>query len=104
VDEATVVALRDRLHQAVGSVFEEFDPDHVVTPAMVDVRCIQAGALDKVRPDLVITVLGREEPARHASRYEIASQLAMFMREMAPGLDILLEVVLTNRASTYDYP
>ena len=104
VGEATVVAVRDHLHQAVGSMFEEFDPDHVVTPAMVDVRCIPVGRLDAVRPDLLVTVLAREEPARHANRYEIARRLATLTRELAPDLDVMLEVVLTNRASTYEYP
>ena len=104
VDEAIVVAVRDRLHQVVGSMFEEFDPDHVVTPAMVDVRCIPVGRLDAVRPELLVTVLAREEPARHANRYEIARRLASLTLELAPDLDIMLEVVLTERASTYDYP
>jgi hypothetical protein len=103
VDEATVVAVRDCLHQTVGPVFEEFDPDHVVTPAMVDIRCIEVGDLDVVRPDVLVTVLAREEPARHAKRYEIAGRLTVLACELAPDLDVMLEVVLTNRTSTYNY-
>lgn len=104
VGDTTLTEIRDRLHQAVGGVFEEFDPDHVVTPAMVDVRCIEVGRLDVVRPDVLVTVLAREEPARHANRYEIARRLAALAGESAPDLDVMLEVVLTNRTSAYDYP
>lgn len=104
VEEETVVAVRDALHRAVGPVFERADPDHTVTPGMVDLRCIPVGPLDLVRPHLLITVLARTEPARHTQREGIADQLAMVVGEAAPGLDVMLEVVLANRTSTYEYP
>lgn len=104
VEEHTVVAIRNALHRSVGLVLERVDPDHAVTPAMVDLRCIPVGPLDIVRPDLLITVLARTEPDRHAHRETIADDLAQVVLEAAPGLDIIVELVLTNRTSTYEYP
>jgi hypothetical protein len=104
VDEDVVVAIRDALHRAVGVAFEDADPDHPVTAAMVDLRCIAVGPLDVVRPDVLITVLARTEPARHARRSVIAEQLARVVGEVAPDLDVMLEIVLTDRTSAYEYP
>ena len=71
---------------------------------MVDVRVIEVGPLDRVRPNLLVTILARQEPARERHKHEIVDALTASVTAIFPDVDAMVELVLTNRVSTYEYP
>lgn len=96
-------ALVDVLCEVVGETLTAADPEHVVKPGMVDVRVSTVGPHDRIGPDLYITVLARTEPARDRHRVRIAEQITAGVLALDVPSDTLVELVLTNRTSVYDY-
>jgi hypothetical protein len=96
-------ALCDELPGVVAETFTTHDPAHLVTEAMVDLRVTTVGPYDRVNPDLYVTVLARTEPARDAGKTEIVRGITEAVRRLEVPADVLVELVLTNRVSLYDY-
>lgn len=103
LDESLLEGLCIRLQQAVGAALTQHDPDHPVTPEMVDVRVGLVGPHDRIGPDLYVTVLARTEPARDAGKAELVVAITEAVHDLGVPEDTLVELVLTNRVSTYDY-
>lgn len=103
VDTATITAIRDALASAVAQLLTEADPDHIVTDPMVDLRVQEYGPLDRIRSDILVTVLARDEPQRQRARLSIPAQLAGLVREIAGDVDVVVELVLTQHTSSFDY-
>lgn len=103
LDERLLKSLCIQLQQAVGAAFTQYDPSHPVTPDMVDVRVGLVGPYDRIGPALYVTVLARTEPARDASRAELVAAITEAVHDHGVPEDTLVELVLTNRVSTYKY-
>lgn len=99
--EADIVVIRDMIGPAVAGLLTEADPDHQVTAAMVDVAVEPIGPLDRIRGDLFVTVLARDEPQRQAARNTIPAALARQLQSAAA--DVVVELVLTQHTSSFDY-
>lgn len=95
--------LREVVISAVAREFEFADPDHVVTPAMVDVRFLEQGPLDRLRSDLFITVLARSEERRRKQASSIAEAINEACINSTKYAAALTELVLTDHYSTFDY-
>ena len=104
IDEVQLVAIRNALHHGVASVIGRHDPAHQLTPAMVDLRVIETGPLDQLRTDMLVTVLARNEPAREDHKRSIVAELTEIVTGIVPDADVMIELVLTNRTSIYEYP
>ena len=103
VAEEQVIAVRDAVRATVASTLTAYDPQHLVTEAMVDVRVQPVGALDAIGPDLYVTVYAREEPARDANKLVVIERITKAARDASCPPDTMVELVLTNRSSVYDY-
>jgi len=99
-----LVSLRDALQNDVAEVIGRYDQAHELTSAMVDLRVIEVGPLDRVRPQLLVTVLARDEPERSRQRMAIIAALTETVTAIFPDTDAMVELVLTNRVSIYEYP
>jgi hypothetical protein len=95
--------LCDRLPTIVAEALTRHDPSHLVTPEMVDLRVSPVGLHDRINPDLYVTVLARTEPARDTHKVEIVDEIFHAVRRFDPPDDTLVELVLTNRVSLYEY-
>jgi len=107
-DRLSVDALGAICAELPGIVAESFtlhdpDPAHVVTALMVDLRVIPIGPHDRINPAMYITVLARTEPARDAKKMAIVGEIAAGIRPLGSPDDTLVELVLTNRVSLYEY-
>ena len=102
-DEAAVVRIRDAVASASADILTEVDPEHIVTDPMVDLRVEPIGTLDRVRGDLFITLLARDEPARQENRRVITSRLEEAVRRLAGDAEVTVELVLTQHTSSFDY-
>jgi hypothetical protein len=100
-EEAEVIGIRDAIIPAVARLLTEADPAHLVTDAMVDVRVEEIGPLDRIRGNLFVTLLARDEPDRQAARSSILAELAAQLRQSTD--DVVVELVLTQHASSFDY-
>lgn len=101
--EETIAALVEPLAEMVARGLETVDPSHCVTPAMVDLRCCEIGPLDRVRSDLFITVLARREPARSVAASDLVLGWAAEVAERTGLGDVVVELVLTDHHSSFDY-
>jgi hypothetical protein len=102
-DEAAIIRIRDVLGSAVAETLSESDPSHIVTDAMVDLRVEEIGPLDRIRSDLFVTLVARDEPCRQLNKSTIPEQLAAALREIVGSADVVVELVLTQHASSFDY-
>jgi len=95
--------LCERLQGVVAEALTDHDPDHLVSAPMVDVRVGTVGPHDRIGPDLYVTVLARSEAERDARRWEIVAAITEAVRRLGVPDDTLVEFILTNRSSIYDY-
>lgn len=93
--------MRDLLRSAAAEALTGVDPDHIVTPAMVDVRVMEVGPLDVVRASLFVTLLARHEPQRAQRADRIVAEIQDVASSEVP--DTVVELVLTDHASSFDY-
>lgn len=98
-----LVSLCDELPAIVARTLTVHDPAHLVTAAMVDVRVMTVGPYDRINPHLYVTVLARTEPGRDAHKLTIVGKISEALRRLGSPPDTLVELVLTNRVSLYDY-
>jgi len=98
-----LLRLRDALPALVADALESSDPRNTVTVEMVDVRVEQVGPFDLVHPDMLITVFARHERARHESRDRITEQITGAIEAVGCPANTMIELVLTDRSSTYQY-
>lgn len=98
-----LVRLCDQLPTIVAAAVTLHDPAHPVTAAMVDVRVATVGPHDRINPELYVTVLARSEPERDAHKVAIVKEITEALRRLGPPPETLVELVLTNRVSLYDY-
>lgn len=103
LDEPALVRLCDALPMIVATVMQKYDPDHVVLPSMVDLRVGLVGPHDRISPALYITVLARTEPLRDRNRLAIVGRITTDVQRRGAPPDTLVELVLTNRVSLYEY-
>lgn len=103
VSRDNVVRLRDGARVIIARRFTEVDPEHVVTPAMVDVRVSRVGELDLIGPDLFVTILARTEDARMRGRDDLIGRITADIEALGSPPATMVELVLTNRASVYRY-
>ena len=103
LDEASLLALRDELKVAVAEGLEAVDPNHLVTPEMVDVRFTPLGPLDDQHAELLVTVLARHEQARHRAAPALVEVWARAVAESTGVLGAVVELVLTDHQSSFDY-
>ena len=98
-----LAGLCDVLPEIVAGSMTRFDAAHLVTAAMVDVRVSTVGQYDRINPDLYVTVLARSEPARDTHKIAIVGEISEAVRRLGSPPDTMVELVLTNRVSLYDY-
>jgi hypothetical protein len=103
VEVAVVLAVRDALPEVVASHLGSVDPDHQVTPAMVDVRVLEAGAHDRLACPLYVTILSRTEPARRAGHETFVAAVTDDLAAVGLPPHAMVESILTDRASSYHY-
>jgi len=96
-------AVRGVIPRLVAGGLTREDPAHIVTPAMVDVRFTQIGPLDLVRSDVFVTVLARREVERQHSAADLASEWAAAVAAASGVSDAVVELVLTDHTSSFDY-
>ena len=88
---------------AVAEGLEAVDPNHLVTPEMVDVRFTPIGPLDDQHAELLVTVLARHEQARHRAAPALVEVWARAVAESTGVLGAVVELVLTDHQSSFDY-
>ncbi len=98
-----LLRLRDELPSIVARALTTRDPAHLVDPAMVDVRIIGVGPYDRINRSLYVTVLARTEPDRDTHKLAIVRDITDAVLGHGCPLDTLVELILTNRVSVYDY-
>ena len=98
-----LVRLRDNLPSIVARALTSHDPGHLVTGAMVDIRVTTSGLYDRLNRDLYVTVLARTEPERDINKLAIVRQISDAVRSLGAPTGTMVELVLTNRVSVYDY-
>jgi hypothetical protein len=103
LNELQLVKLCKALPDIVGSALTLHDPAHLVTAAMVDVRVSTPGPYDRINPHLYVTVLARSEPDREIHKLSIVSEIGCGVHRIGSPPDTLVELVLTNRVSLYNY-
>lgn len=103
LDGERIVEVRDRLLAEVGPVLMTADPDHVVNQAMIDVRLVAIGPLDRIRGDVFVTLFARDESARRIGSARVVEQLRAVVVSAMGGGDAVVELVLTNHYSSFDY-
>jgi hypothetical protein len=103
VGEERIVRVRDHLIDVVGPALMSVDPDHVVNAAMVDAHLVEMGPLDRFRSDIFVTLLARTEPARVLGAASIVDVLTRSARDAASPTSVVVELVLTDHHSSFDY-
>jgi hypothetical protein len=103
VEFAVVLAVRDALPSVIASHLEAVDPEHAVTPAMVDVRVLEASPHDRLACPLYVTILSRTEPARRHGHDAFVAAVTEDLGAVGLPLDAMVESILTDRASSYRY-
>jgi phenylpyruvate tautomerase PptA (4-oxalocrotonate tautomerase family) len=92
-------ATREFVAEAITSV----DPSHPVAVEMVDLKVVIVERYDLIGPDLYVTVLARSEPEREENKAEIIDHITDGIASTSAPRNTLVELVLTNRVSRYDY-
>ena len=103
LDRAALKRLIDAVPDIVARRFSAVDAEHRVDPDMVDVRVTQAGDLDRINPDLYVTVLARKEDVREAQSDRLIRAITDDLRQAGLPSGAMVELILTTRASSYDY-
>lgn len=98
-----LLEIRDAVRVIVAESLVRVDPVHLVEPWMVDVRLTPVGPYDLVGPDLYVTIMTRVTHQREANKVALVNDIDGRLRRLALPDDTLVELLLSNRASTYDY-
>jgi hypothetical protein len=101
--DAEIASLIDALVTEIAAAFSELAPPHRVTAQMIDVVVQAVGPLDRMHPDILITVLARREPARLAAAALIVARLTQVAEAAAWPRMPMVELVLTQHISTFNY-
>jgi hypothetical protein len=101
--KSIIIAVRDAVRPLLAEALTKADPDHVVTPVMVDVALRPYGEDDIIAPPAYVTMLARHESGRHRQRHHVVT--AIFEGLVAAGAppEVMVELVLTQRSSNYRY-
>lgn len=104
VEESRLPAIRDAIRASVSESLTRHDPEHPVTPEMVDARLTPTGPLDVLNVDMLVSIRARSEPARHAARNQILAAVESGTDPIGVPPDTMIELILTDRSSVYQYP
>jgi len=101
LEREQIVRVRDVLRSVAATALTGVDPDHLVTPAMIDVRVLEVGPLDVIRAPLFVTLLARHEPQRVQGSGRVVAAIRDAVSSEVP--DVVVEFVLTAHTTSFDY-